>query len=145
MRIPEFLGKHVSILLEGTPFKDWPVEKVIEDDLEEKLTSYIFKNHGFEVSCDPNDKISVIFLYPDKYGGFDERLCDIPFSWNRKQVLETLGSPSKSGGKTSHPILGDYGPWDRFTRGGYTIHIGYQTRSDEIKQITLMRSDVVPD
>jgi hypothetical protein len=144
MKIPEYLGKHVSILLEEVPFKNWPVEKSIEDDLEEKLTSYMFKEHGFEVSCDRNDKISVIFLYSDKYNGFAESLFEIPFSWNQKQVLEHFGVPSKSGGKVSDPILGDYGPWDRFTRPGYAIHVRYRTDSDRIKQITLMRSDVVP-
>ncbi len=71
-KIPEYLGKHISIMLEETPFKNWPVEKYIEDDLEEKRTYYTFKEHGFEVSCDPNDKISVIFLYSEKYNGFDE-------------------------------------------------------------------------
>ena len=143
-KIPEYLGKNVSIMLEEMPFKDWQVEKSIEDELEEKLTSYTFKEHGFEVSCDPNDKISVIFLYSEKYNGFDESLFEIPFSWNQKQVLEHFGTPSKSGGKVSDPILGDYGPWDRFTRPGYAIHVGYRTDSDRIKQITLMRSDVVP-
>jgi len=151
MNIPEYLGKSISILLETTPFKNWPVEKVIEEELEEKLTSYIFKEHGFEVSCDPNDTISVIFLYSKqykysiRYNGFDEKLFEISFSSTQKQVLEHFGAPSESGGKVSDPILGDYGCWDRFTRPRYAIHVEYRSNSDGIKLITLMRSDVVPN
>jgi hypothetical protein len=41
------------------------------------------------------------------------------------------------------PILGEYGPWDRFARLGYTIHVEYRADADCIKMITLMRPDVV--
>lgn len=144
MRIAEYLGKNVSIILNETPFKNWPVEKITEDELEEKLTSYTFNGHGLELNCDPNDNVSAIFLHPNKYGGFDESLFEISFSLSRKQVLEHFGTPSKSGEKNSSAILGDSGPWDLFTRLGYAIHVEYRTDSDRINLITLMRSDVIP-
>jgi len=143
-KMPEYLGKHVSIMLEETPFKNWPVEKSFEDDLEERIIHYVFKEHGLALRCDKNDKICVIFLYSDNYNGFDESLFEIPFSLNREQVLEHFGAPSESGGKISDPILGEYGAWDRFTRQEYAIHIEYRIESDRIKRITLMRSDVIP-
>jgi filamentous hemagglutinin len=145
MMISEYLGNHVSSMLGKAPFKNWPVEQSSEEDLEESITHYLFTRHGLELRCDRDDNISVIFLYADNYGGFDEGLLEIPFSSSRAQTLEHFGSPSKSGGKTSDPVLGEYGAWDRFTRQGYAIHVEYRTDSDRISKITLMRSEVVPE
>jgi len=145
MRISEFLGNHVSSILREAPFKNWPVEQSSEDDLEEPGTDYQFREHGLELRCDLDDKVRVIFLHAEDLGGFDEGLLEIPFSSSRTQVQEYFGTPSKSGGKYSDPVLGEYGEWDRFERQGYAIHIEYRTDSDRIRQITLMRSDVVPE
>src|SRR5882757_7622136 len=109
MKIPEYLGKHISIMLEKTPFKNWPVEKYIEDDLEEKPTHYTFKGHSIEVRCDQDGKINTIFLESGEDNGFDKSLFEIPFSLSRKQVLERFGTPSKSGGKSSSAFLGGSG------------------------------------
>jgi len=59
-------------------------------------------------------------------------------------VRERLGTPSKSGPRISDPILGEYGEWDRFTKAEHTIHVQFRPDADRIKQITLMRNDVVP-
>jgi len=144
MRITEYLGKHISTLLEDAPFKHWPVEKYIEEDLEEKRTYYTFKEHGIEVCCDQNDKISDIFLKSEENKRFDESLFEIPFSLSRNQVLERFGTPSKSSGKSSSAFLGDSGAWDIFTQQTYAIHIEYRVDSDRIKMITLMRNDIIP-
>ena len=145
MIISEYLGNHVSSLLGQAPFRNWPVEQSSEDCLEVPITHHLFKNHGLELRCDRDDKISVIFLYADDYNGFDEGLFEIPFSLSRAQVQEHFGRPSKSGGKISDPVLGEYGAWDRFIRPGHAVHIEYRTDSDRIRKITLMRSDVVPE
>jgi hypothetical protein len=143
-KIANYLGKPASTMLEAAPFKTWPVEKSFEEDLEEPEIHYVFQQHGLAMRCDRNDKINVIFLYSDEYNGFDESLLELPFSWNRRNVLEHWGTPSKSGSRTSDQILGDYGAWDRFAMSGYEIHVEYQTDSDSIKMFTLMRDDVVP-
>jgi hypothetical protein len=145
MRITDYLGKHVSSLLKEEPFKNWPFDKSVEDDLEERITNYVFKEHGFELSCDQNDKIRTFFLYSDKFNGIDEGFFEIPLSWKRGQVLEHFGVPSKSGGPLDDPILGKYGEWHRFDLPDYAVHIEYYLDSEKIKRITLMRSDVVPN
>jgi hypothetical protein len=94
--------------------------------------------------CDHDDRVSVIFLYSDEFGGFDEGLLDAPFSSNREKVIELFGAPSKSGGKIGGPILGEYGAWDRFASLGYTIHFEYSADAERVKKITLIRADAVP-
>ena len=138
-----YLGKPASVMLADVAFKLWPVEKSFEDDLEEPIIHYVFPQHGLELRCDGNDRVSTIFLYADEFGGFDECLFDIPFSSNRQQVTERFGSPLKSGGELSDPILGEYGAWNRFTRLGHEIHVEYRADADRIKMITLFRTDVV--
>jgi hypothetical protein len=131
-------------MLGNTPYNSWPFEKSFEDDLQEPIIHYVFPQHGLELRCDRDDRISTIFLYSDKFSGFDERLLDVPFSSTRQQVKEHFGPPSKSGGQINDPILGVYGAWDRFTRAGYTIHVEYQADADRVKMITLIRADMVP-
>lgn len=138
----DYLGIHITIFLQQEPFTNWPVERSIEDDLDEQIIHYVFAEHGLELRCDCEDRISVIFLYADDYNGFDQSLLEIPFS--RSEVLEGFGTPTKSGLKVSDPILGEYGAWDRFTRSGHTIHVEYCVDSDRIKKLTLMRNDTVP-
>jgi len=142
--IADYLGSPASSLLQTTPFKDWSVEKSFEEDIDVPIIHYVFQRHGLELRCDRDDKISVIFLYSDEFDGFDESLFEIPFSWGRDQVLEHFGSPSKSGGKVSDPILGNYGAWDRFTLPGHVVHFEYRANFDGIKKITLMCKDMVP-
>jgi hypothetical protein len=133
MKINEYLGKHVSNMLQKAPFKNWTVERSTEDDLDEQIVHYVFPGYGLELRCDLNDKISVKDLF------------EIPFSLNRANVIKHYGRPSKSGGKISDPILGEYGAWDRFLRSGYAIHVEYWYNADRIKRITLIRSDVIPE
>jgi hypothetical protein len=144
MKIADYLGSHVLRMLGDSPFRTWLVERSFENDLEERIILYVFKEHGLELRCDQSDKISVIFLHSENYNGFDETLFEISFSCSREQVLKHFGTPSKSGEKRSDPILGDYGSWDRFTRPEYAVHIEYRTESNRIKTITLMRNDIVP-
>src|SRR5688572_27197956 len=135
--LANYLGSPASTMLSQAPFKSWPVEKSFEYDLEEPIIHYVFPMHGLELRCDREDKISTIFLYSDQLNGFDESLLDAPFSLNRQQAMERFGSPSKSGGKISDPILGEYGPWDRFAQPGYTLHFQYRLDADCIEKITL--------
>ncbi|MFT5756072.1 MAG: hypothetical protein ACI9LM_000784 [Alteromonadaceae bacterium] len=139
-----YLGSHVSKILESKPFKYWHVEKSTEDNLDERITHYIFNQNGFELRCDNNNNISAIFLHSEEYGGFDENLLEFPFLLKREQVIKHIGTPSKSGAKLEHPILGECGAWDRFSGSASTIHIEYKLNVDEINKITLMRSDIVP-
>ncbi len=144
MQMTEFLGSHVSTLLENKPFEDWPVERFVEDDLDEREVHYVFHNHGLELCCDVSDNIKSIFLHSERFGGFDESVSGVPFSLRRRDVLELFGTPSKSGGKISDPILGEFGAWDRFSCASSAIHVEYKTKTEGIQMITLMRGDAVP-
>ncbi len=145
MSIIENIGCHISRMLDKTPFKNWPVVRSVENDLDEPRIDYIFDGHGMSMICDQDEKINTVFLYADEYGGFQEPLFEIPLSLGRQEVLAYFGTPSKSGERTSDPILGEYGAWDRFSRPKLTIHVEYRPDSDTISKITIMRSDVVPD
>jgi hypothetical protein len=142
--ISDYLGCQTSIMLSDYPFKSWIVERSVEGDLDPPIIHYLFPGRGLELRCDDDEKISVIFLYFDKYGGFDEDLIGPSFSWKREQVIECFGSPEKSAQKSSHPILGEYGAWDRFVMPGYVVRFEYGTDFEGVKKITYMRNDVVP-
>lgn len=143
-KISDYLGLHASIMLNDEPFKDWEFERSLEEELDPPIVHYVFPMRGLELRCDDDEKISVIFLHSDGQEVFDENLIDPPFSWTREQVVDHFGTPSKSGEKSSHPILGAYGAWDRFAMSGYTIRFEYKMDSAGIRKITLMRNDVVP-
>lgn len=140
----EFLGQHVSKVFQSEPFKHWSVKKTVEDELDEPRTYYAFSGKGLELRCDRDDIVTVIFMYSEDHGGFEEYLFELPFSLKREQVLERLGTPSQQGEKFNDSILGECGAWDRFSQSDSTIHFEYKVDVDEINKITLMRSDVVP-
>ena len=142
--LSKYLGREASILLGDPPFKNWTFEKSFETDLERPLIDYVFSQNGMDFVCDEEDKVNSIFLYADESRCFTAGVQDLPFSASRHEVIARLGSPSKSGGGINDPILGEHGPWDRFARPGYAIHVEYWTDFDSIKKITLMRADVVP-
>ena len=142
--IAGYLGRQASAILADLPFKYWTFEKSVETDLAQPLIDYVFARNGVDFVCDENETVRSIFLYSNEFRCFKEGLQDIPFTSTRQDVVNRLGSPSKSGSRTSHPILGEYGGWDRFARPGYAIHVEYGIDADCIKKITLMRADVVP-
>ena len=142
--LEEYLGKLATTMLSDAPFKDWTFDKSFEKDLDELRIDYIFPRNGLDFICDGDDRVRTIFLYSDDHRRFEEGIVDFPFSLTRQEVMERLGSPSKSGGPVNDPILGNFGTWDRFARLGYSIHVEYRADSDRINKITFMRSDVVP-
>ena len=142
--LANYLGREASNLLGDTPFRNWTFEKSFETDLEKLRIDYVFAQDGFDIVCDEEDKVDTIFLYSDQSRCFKEGVQDLPFTSSRQEVIARLGSPSKSGDRRSHPILGERGAWDRFARSGYVIHVEYRLDADFINKITLMRADVVP-
>jgi hypothetical protein len=143
MRMADYLGRKASCLLEAEPFKNWSVERSVDDDSDPPEVHYTFRNGGLELSCDREDEsVSSIFLEREEHAG--TVLSDVPFNLGRDEVLARFGAPTKSGEQHSHPILGDYGPWDTFRLTEYTLHVQYTLDSDAIEMITLMRNDVVP-
>jgi|SRR5688572_6576797 len=142
--LANYLGSPASVILAEPPFKNWIFEKSYENDLEELRINYIFPENGVDLVCDAEERVTTIFLYSDQTRRFEEDLLDLPFLFTRRQVIECLGPPSKSGGRTNDPVLGEYGPWDRFAMPDYSIHVQFRVDADRINLITLMRADVVP-
>lgn len=139
-----YLGTQAFDFLNTKPFSDWQFEKSIEEDLEKPIFHYVFEGNGLELRSDAEDKISVVFLYADEFGGFDDSLMELKFGWSREGVLQRFGEPSKMGKASSHPILGDFGAWDRFSMGKYSIRFEYKKDATSISKITYIREDVVP-
>ncbi|HEX2956510.1 MAG TPA: hypothetical protein VHO70_06755 [Chitinispirillaceae bacterium] len=144
MDLAMFLGRPVSNFLENVPFKDWYVERDIEDELDNVIIHYVFTQNGLELRCDYNDIVNVIFLYSEEYNGFDDALINIHFTWKREQVLNHFGLPEKSGEKKTDSILGKIGAWDRFVFPEYGLHIEYKIDKDTISKITLMQTELIP-
>lgn len=142
--LSKYLGRQASVLLADPPFKDWAVERSFEPDLESPVIDYVFPHNGMDLVCDQDDRVSTVFLYADGSRCFTDGVEELPFGAGRRDVIARLGTPSRSGDKSSSPILGEHGPWDRFSRPGYAIHVEYRLDVDVIQLITLMRDDVVP-
>ena len=144
MKIEKFLGECADTLLSAYPFNQWNVEKSFEDELDEPVIHYVFPENGLELRCDADDKISVIFVFTKKFGELNKTQFDVLLGWKQKQILAQFGEPSKSGIASKHPVLGEYGAWDRFVLKEYAVRYEYDIESEVINKITFMRDDLVP-
>ena len=143
MKLTKYLGRKASCLLSAEPFKNWPVQRWVDNESDPPIVNYSFVGCGLQLNCDCEpENVRSLFLEKESYAG--TVLSEVPFNLRKDQVLARFGSPSKSGDRTSHPILGDFGPWDRFQLPEYIVHVQYKLDSDGIEKITLMRSDVAP-
>jgi len=136
MNLLAFLGSPAADLLATAPFCTWPVTRSTQRD----QVTYEFDGQHVEFVCDEGDRIATIFLH----AGVDESVSDISFTTGRGDVLARFGAPSRSGGASSHPILGESGAWDRFDGDDGVVHVQYRVNVDAIALVTLMRSDVAP-
>ncbi|MEZ5938270.1 MAG: hypothetical protein R3C52_08615 [Hyphomonadaceae bacterium] len=142
--LASYLGLPVSAILATEPFMDWAVERSLEDETEPPRIYYEFAQDGVDVVCDDGDNVAGIILFGDESRCYKDGLQDVSFSFGRGEVLKRLGRPAKSGGVLNDPVLGKLGPWDRFAKDRYSIHVQYGVDSDRVERITLMRADFVP-
>jgi hypothetical protein len=73
-----------------------------------------------------------------------EAATGIPSAATRAQVLRILGKPSRSGVAQVLPILGQQGPWDRWDRPEFSMHVQYSFENGAVAKVTLMHPSVVP-
>jgi hypothetical protein len=143
VRLAKYLGQNASSVLDAEPFKNWPMERGVDDDSDPPEVRYVFVGCGLGFNCDrESEKVRCLFLEAETHAG--AIISEVPFHLRRDEVLAHFGPPSKSGGPVSHPILGNFGPWDRFQGSEFTVHVQYKVGSDSIEKITLMRNDVAP-
>ena len=62
MDISRFIGSHISELLAVNPFADWPFEKSVEDDLDERRIDYVFHENGMSVICGAKPSTSSVAM-----------------------------------------------------------------------------------
>ena len=140
MQLTPYLGAQSTVLLCSEPFVRSKARRSEDGIAPECEICYEFDALGVDVTCDSDGRIRAIFVHrwaPDI-------LSHVPFSLRRSQVIDRLGTPSKSGAASHHAILGPSGAWDRFDSATHSIHIEYAADADEVELITLMRRDVVP-
>jgi len=143
MQVAKYLGQRSRSLLCADPYKHWPVERLVDNDADPPYVGYTFVGCGLQVLCDIEDEvINTLFLESDTHDG--TVLSAIPFSLSRDDVIDRFGPPTASGEPMFHPILGNFGPWDRFDQDEYAVHIQYSLARPRIEKVSLMRNDVVP-
>lgn len=139
-----FVGRPISEFCGDPTVAKWSTERIFDEEIDETSVDYIFAENGVAIRCDLDDTIRVIFLSADENGGFDDS-CFVPkFSWSRAEVLERFGTPDKQGEGLSDPVLGEFGPFDRFAYAKVSLHIEYRADRDAIRLITLMHPGSAP-
>jgi hypothetical protein len=136
-----YLGQRSDYVLRDEPFKSWTFERTPEEEVPTFGISYVCRQHGIEFSCADDELIETIFMH---LGRLDECLLDIPPVLGRSDLKDFFGPVSRSGSQSSYPVLGEKGAWMRFDRENYSIHVEFEPDQDRIRQLTLMRADVVP-
>ncbi|MNY27757.1 hypothetical protein D3C86_1616840 [compost metagenome] len=143
-QLAEWLGQPTSAVLSASQLRGRVFERSLEDDLSPPRIFYVFPDMGLDLRSDLEDKIATIFVHFDDQRRFDGDLLEFTASSTRSDVVDRVGAPSKRGGGLKDPILGDFGPWDRFELGPHSLHVEYQPDADRLKLVTLMRADVMP-
>lgn len=140
MKLADYLGCPSRRLLHQPPFSTWTHTRSQDSTVKPGEIRYEFDHGHVELLCDDDDRVSAIFLHP----GVDDSLAPIPMNSTRLEVLRHFGTPAKSGSARQSIVLGVLGPWDRFVSDSHVVHVQYQTDSDHIALVTLMRPDIVP-
>lgn len=107
------------------------------------------RSRGFEFCSDPAGMIRVCYAYGlEAKAGYDPfagpLLAGITFLMPPAAVQDILGPPSRSGPAVSIPKVGKVGPWDRWDRETFSMHVQYVPSGRRIQTITVMSPDMVP-
>jgi hypothetical protein len=131
------LGLAIAEVLRTEPFSGWTCEA--SDDRGLGRTNYVFRQHGVDLVCDALGHVTTIFLHCSADRRFRPELVDLPFGWPRAQVRAALGSPARSGEASTDPLLGEYGPWDRFTLDEFDLHVHFIPSGQAIELLAFLR------
>ncbi len=142
--IASLLGMPASDALRSPLLAGLDFERSVETDLPEIIVEYTCDDRGVEVHADADERVQTVFLTRVEASPFSDGLDDLRFAWTQPEARRRLGEPERSGPRYDDPILGVYGPWDRFARDGHAIHVRFDLDRGEITRITFMRADIVP-
>ena len=103
--------------------------------------SYLARDTGLEIATDAHGTVTTVFLHFHGDDGFASFAGDIPGAPGsdprRDSLHATLGHPDESGDASRDPYLGDFGPWDRWRRPGFTLHAQYALDGESLHRVTL--------
>ncbi|GGA88215.1 hypothetical protein GCM10011521_28230 [Arenimonas soli] len=93
----------------------------------------------WQLSTGLDGRIRSVFLFPHA-----ELPLGISWTMSRHEARTLLGPPSRSQEGSTVPILGDFGPFDRFDSTFHCIHLEYDVDTDRLRQVTLMHPSAAP-
>lgn len=111
--------------------------------------AYLAGGHGFELSCDADGTVKLVSFFgpgaqPDVRAYAETLPAGLTFQSSPEQVRRALGNPSISGPEQLVPNVGRVGPWDRFDRSTFSMHVQYNLRGRRIFVIQLLATDRIP-
>jgi hypothetical protein len=101
---------------------------------------YLARSAGLELAADSSGVVTTVFLHFDGDDGFTPYHGEIPGGGGsvprRAGLWAALGRPDQSGEPRQDPLLGDYGPWDRWLLPDYRLHAQYTLDGQNLGRIT---------
>lgn len=119
------------------------IEEIYEDLREGEEQEYAVSaiDGTWEMLLDKENRIKTIFLFLDKGC---QGILNITSEMNRSDIINLLGTPTRSGDESNLPILGQFRAWERYDQESYCIHIEHNLGGNGVRQMTVMLLDVTP-
>ena len=96
------------------------------------------KDDTWEFSLSSSNRIEAIFLYMKRgYGNYEGITSDM----SREDILKLFGAPDSTGKHRLHPILGQFGGWEKYKREDHYLHIEHIEEYNGVNKVTLMVLD----
>ena len=93
----------------------------------------------WQLSTGLDGLIQSVFLFPDA-----PLPLGISWTMSRSEARALLGQPTRSQEGSTIPVLGQFGPFDRFDPPHHCVHLEYRADADRLRQVTLMHPSVAP-
>jgi hypothetical protein len=101
---------------------------------------YLAREAGLEIAADTSGVVTTVFLHFDGDDGYTPYHGEIPGGGGsvprRAGMWASLGRPDQSGEPRHDPVLGDYGPWDRWLLPGFVLHARYALDGQNLCRVT---------
>jgi hypothetical protein len=109
---------------------------------------YLARDAGIEIAADPHGVVTTVLLHFDGEDGFTPYHGEIPGGAGsvprRAGLWAALGRPDESGEPHHDPLLGDYGPWDRWLLPDYLLNAQYAQDGQNLARVTYTLPDSTP-
>ena len=124
----------------------YDLNQTIGDDLsDEGLPREYYlesKKHGVLIRYYEVGLVKTVYLFSGTKDGYcrfqGSLIAGITFQSYRDNVVQALGSPSRTGSPGAVPILGPHGGWDRYDRESYSIHFSYSASTRMLEMVTIL-------